>query len=184
MAKVVFLDRDGTLNFDPGYLNDAGLLKLIPGAGEALKILKQAGYRCVVVTNQSGVGRGLITLDQVHEIHQKMNQLFQIETGIPQVVDDFLSCYHAPVVDCDCRKPKPKLILDYAKEHSVNLKESILIGDRGSDLAAGRNAGLGKVILVKTGDGSDTALSPQKELADYCAQNVLEAARWVIGGLQ
>ena len=148
--KAIFLDRDGTINEDPGYLSDPAQLKLLPGVGKALADLKAAGFLLIVVSNQSGVGRGLIQLEALSEIHKRLNE-FLAPSGVK--IDHFELCFHHPDDDCNCRKPKPQLILDAAKKLSVDVSRSYMIGDKVSDLHAGRNAGCVMSILVRTGEG-------------------------------
>src|SRR6478672_1868967 len=130
--RAVFLDRDGTINEDPGYLSDHVLLKLLPGAREALIRLKNAGFKLIVISNQSGVGRGLIEPRAIPVINQRLNELLA-----PAVIDHFGLCFHRPEDFCGCRKPKPKLILEAARAQGVEVARSYMIGDRETDLEAG-----------------------------------------------
>ena len=107
MAKAVFLDRDGTINEDPGYLRSPDQIRLFPGAREALARLKRAGFLLVVVSNQSGVARGLIRDGALEAIHDRLNELL----GADAAIDHFELCVHHPDDACECRKPKPKLLL-------------------------------------------------------------------------
>jgi len=150
MAKAVFLDRDETLNPDSGYISDANLFTLYPWVPEELKKLKDAGFLLIVVSNQSGVGRGLITWQGLTEIHQKLDRLLMEAVQIK--IDYYEICPHHPDELCDCRKPKPKLILDAAKKLSLDLNHSYIIGDRQTDFEAGMSAGLRKSFLILSGD--------------------------------
>jgi heptosyltransferase-2 len=150
MAKAVFLDRDETLNPDPGYISDPDLFSLFPWVAAELAKLKQHGFELVVVSNQSGIGRGLITWEQLNDIHQKLNRLLTETAGIS--IDHYEICPHHPEKSCSCRKPKPKLITDAAAYLNVNLSESFMIGDRKSDYEAGIAAGLKKSFLIQPGD--------------------------------
>lgn len=150
MAKAVFLDRDETLNPDPGYIADPALFQLYPWVAPALKRLQDAGYLLVLITNQSGVGRGLIEPAALERIHQKLNDLLVAQNTRP--LDLIEVCIHRPDQACDCRKPKPKLILDAASKLNLNLQQSYLIGDRESDFEAGKAAGLKKSFWVEPGD--------------------------------
>ncbi len=146
--KAIFLDRDGTLNFDPGYLNDPAQLELLPGVIEGLQSLKSAGYIFVVVSNQSGIERGKITHDQLHRIHEKMDLLLATH-GIR--IHHYALCFHHPDTNCECRKPKPKLILESAERYSIDLSQSYMVGDKISDVECGQNAELAGSYLVGTG---------------------------------
>jgi UDP-glucose 4-epimerase len=150
--KAVFLDRDGTLNVDPGYLSDADQFELLPGVEDALARLSDAGYLLVVVSNQSGVGRGMITMPQLHAIHSKLDRLIGLK-GVR--IHSYALCVHHPDEDCDCRKPKPKLLEETAKRYGIDLSQSFMVGDKFSDVEAGRNAGVRESLLVETGYGAE-----------------------------
>jgi len=148
--KAVFLDRDGTINFDPGYLRKASEFKLLPGAREALISLKNAGYLLIVVSNQSGVGRGIILPEDLDEIHRTLNDLIA-----PAKIDAFYFCTHLPDAGCECRKPATKWARDACAELGIDLAQSVMIGDRDSDILFGINAKIGTSILVLTGHGQE-----------------------------
>jgi len=150
MAKAVFLDRDETLNPDPGYIRDPAQFSLYPWVSGELAKLKQAGFLLVVVSNQSGIGRGLITWDELNAVHLKLDRLLSEQAGVS--IDAYQICPHHPDEACSCRKPKPKLILDAADLLQIDLSKSFLIGDRESDFKAGQNAGLQKSFLIRPGD--------------------------------
>ena len=150
MAKAVFLDRDETLNPDSGYIHDHRLFDLFPWVPTELKKLKEAGFLLIVVSNQSGIGRGLITWPELLEIHEKLDSILSKTVQIK--IDDYEICPHRPDELCDCRKPKPKLILDAIQKFSIRPEESFLIGDRVSDFEAGESASLKKSFLIPSGD--------------------------------
>jgi histidinol-phosphate phosphatase family protein len=150
MAKAVFLDRDETLNPDPGYISDPSHFHLYPWVAAELKRLKDAGFLLVIVSNQSGVGRGLIRQESLTAIHEKLNLLLLESSGVR--VDDFAVCTHRPEDACDCRKPKPKLILDAAQKLGIDLSASFMIGDRDSDREAGLSAGVRESFKIHPGD--------------------------------
>lgn len=177
LRKAIFLDRDGTLNEDPGYLNHPDQLKLLPQVGEALSALKKAGYLLVVVSNQSGVRRGLIPEQNIELIHRRMDELL---APWDVKIDHYQLCFHRPDEDCDCRKPKPKLILDAAVELGVDLAQSYMIGDKASDLGAGYAAGCLGSILVMTGEGEKTSATLQKGQASFIAETLYQAANWIL----
>ncbi|NBU20578.1 D-glycero-beta-D-manno-heptose 1,7-bisphosphate 7-phosphatase [bacterium] len=175
--KAVFLDRDGTLNFDPGYISQPQDLTLMPGVGEGLSLLKKSGYLLIVVSNQSGVARGLIPFENLKLIHNRLNQLLS-SWGVE--IDYFSLCTHHPDEDCLCRKPKPKLIQDAARLFDVDLSQSYMVGDRLSDIKAGYAAGCKGSLLVLSGDGEKT----QKELSGFrptwIAHSLLDVAKWIV----
>ncbi len=175
--RAVFLDRDGTLNFDPGYLNDPEQVRLLPGVPEALSLLSAAGYLLIVVSNQSGVGRGKITLQNLHAIHERMDQLlvpYQVK------IDAYYFCVHRPDENCQCRKPHPQLLLAAAQTHGIDLRESWMIGDRDTDLEAGHRAGCKKGILVLTGDGMSSQNQISREIAHEVALDLQNAAQVIL----
>lgn len=174
---AIFLDRDGTLNEDPGYLNHPDKMKLLPKVGEALALLRSEGFKLVVVTNQSGVARGLVDIETLPKIHERLQELLR---PYSTQIDWFASCLHHPDEDCECRKPKPKLILDSAKTFGFDLSQSYMLGDKDSDLGAGRAASLRGSVLVRTGYGAETALKPEGAKASFIANDILEAAHWII----
>jgi len=178
-SRAVFLDRDGTLNHDPGYLSDPNELRLISGVPDALRLLKDAGFLLVVVSNQSGVGRGLIPPDSLARVHARMNALL-IESGGPPL-DCFEVCIHRPEEGCICRKPSPELLRRAAASLKINLGASYMVGDRRIDLEAGRAAGCRGSLLVRTGSGElEEVLLHAPAAEDVIFDDLLAAARWII----
>ncbi len=150
MKRAVFLDRDGTLIKEREYLSQPELVVLYPGVGAALARLRQAGFRLVVVSNQSGVGRGYFTMEDVTRVNMRMKALLAVE-GAP--LDKIYVAPEAPDQPSRGRKPSPQFLLDARDELEVNLAESFMIGDKIIDLECGWNAGVKRAILVKTGYG-------------------------------
>ena len=175
--KAVFLDRDGTLNEDPGYLSDPGQMFLLPEVGEALALLKKAGYLLIVVSNQSGVGRGLIDKDALPKIHEKLDELLTPWSVRP---DHYILCFHHPKDECECRKPKPKMLLDTASELGIDLSMSYMVGDKESDLGAGNAAKCRGSILVRSGCGAMTATEVDQNEAAYIGDTLLDVAQWIV----
>jgi D-glycero-D-manno-heptose 1,7-bisphosphate phosphatase len=173
--RAVFLDRDGTIMEDSNYVGDVERVVLIPGAAAALLQLQEAGYRLFVVTNQSGVGRGYFTRESVEAIHAHLDEHFA-SAGVR--FDRYYVCPHHPEDNCDCRKPKPKFLLDAALEYGLDLSRCFMIGDRASDIQAGINAGT-RTILVLTGAGRDT-LAKQEVRPDFVAEGIQAAATWIL----
>lgn len=176
MAKAVFLDRDGTINEDPGYLHSPDQIRLFPGAREALARLKRAGFLLVVVSNQSGVARGLIQDGALEAIHDRLNELL----GADAAIDHFELCVHHPDDACECRKPKPKLLLDAARALGAELAGSYMVGDRASDVQAGRAAGCKASVLVRTGLGASEESQLKAGEAQAIADRLAEAADWIL----
>ena len=149
----MFLDRDGTLIEHVHYLSDPAHVRLLPGAAEAVRKLRRAGFACVMVTNQSAVGRGMITEDRLHEIHAEMNrQLAERGSALDAIYfcPDVPSANDRTVVDNDNRKPGPGMLLQAATELGLDLAASWMVGDLISDVLAGLNAGC-RSILVGSG---------------------------------
>lgn len=155
--KAIFLDRDGTINKYVGFLRNIDDFELIEGVAEAIKLINQSGYLAIVVTNQPVIARGEVTWEELNEIHKKMATLLGKEGAY---VDGIYICPHHPdkgfegerpeyKIDCDCRKPKPGLLLQAAKDFNIDLSESYMIGDSHRDVEAGENAGVKKSILIK-----------------------------------
>ncbi len=165
--KALFLDRDGTIIVDKHYLRDPDKVELLPGVGPCLRTLTQNGFIIVVVTNQSGIGRGLITEAEVDAQHHRLAGLLATFNAEPRRI---VYCPHAPESDCLCRKPKPKMILDAALELGIDTKRSFMIGDKESDVEAGRASGC---RTIRIGNAVDTA-------ADYCAPSLAAAANIIL----
>lgn len=153
---AIFLDRDGTINVDKDYIFDPYELELIPNSAKAMKILKKKGYYIIIITNQSGIERGIISPQAWRAVNQQFWQLLQNENAI---YDALYYCPHHPnyLPSCCCRKPAPGMILQAACDFDIDLRCSYFIGDKLSDVAAGNAAGC-KSILVRTGYGASTQL--------------------------
>ena len=175
---TVFLDRDGTLNYDPGYLKVAAELKLLTGVGPALARLKGAGARLVVVTNQSGVGRGIFTLKDLEAIHARLEGLLEQE-GV--ALDAIYFCPHHPDDGCHCRKPEVGMVERAASELHLDLRRSYLIGDHARDIQLAHRVGA-KAILITT-ERVDTqalgALRAAEAMPDAVAKSMAEAVSWI-----
>ncbi len=182
---AIFLDRDGTLNEDPGYINDPEQVVLFPETGEALALLKKYGFLLIIISNQSGIARGLMTNKDVDAVNEKINSLL---AEYKVKVDAFYYCPAHPDFssdeECDCRKPSPKLVLEAAKEFNIDLNKSYFIGDTAADIQCGKNAGL-KTILVKTGKGVENFSILQKEnnFPTFVAENLLNATSIILADI-
>ena len=146
MTKVVFLDRDGVLNADIGYLWRIEDFVWMPGAPAAIRLFNQLGWRVVVVTNQSGIARGYYTENDMHALHAHIQQLLR---PFNSSIDAFYFCPHLPnaplaayAKTCDCRKPKPGMIKQALTDYDIDVDQSFLVGDKSSDLKAAQAAGL------------------------------------------
>jgi D-glycero-D-manno-heptose 1,7-bisphosphate phosphatase len=145
----VFLDRDGTLIRDVGYPNDPESVHLIEGAAEALAELRRRGFSLVVVSNQSGIARGLVSAEEAAAVHERF--ISELKRNGAEV-DDARYCPHAPDEGCSCRKPEPGLLIAAAAELGLDLGSSFLVGDKASDVEAGRRAGCRTVLFAPRAD--------------------------------
>ncbi|MDF2690159.1 MAG: D,D-heptose 1,7-bisphosphate phosphatase [Gammaproteobacteria bacterium] len=160
MKKLVIIDRDGVINFDSDeYIKSVEEWQPIPGSLEAMARLHQAGYLLAVATNQSGIARGLFNVAELKAMHQKMQSLLQQLGG---KIDALVYCPHGPDDHCDCRKPKPGLLLQISQQLGVNLENAYFVGDSFKDIQAARAVNA-KPILVKTGKG-ERSLQEHPEL--------------------
>ncbi|MBK7876633.1 MAG: D-glycero-beta-D-manno-heptose 1,7-bisphosphate 7-phosphatase [Planctomycetes bacterium] len=185
MRPAVFLDRDGTLTVESDWVTSGADLVLVPGAAEAIALLERAGFAVVVVTNQSAVARGMIDERELGAIHARFEELLA-ERGAR--LDGIYSCPHHPTEgvgawrrECECRKPKPGLVLQAARELGLDLARSWIVGDALRDLEAGWSAGT-RAVLVATGKGARehaTALAKGRA-PDAFVPDVLAAARWIV----
>ncbi len=151
MNKAVFLDRDGTVIEHVHYVTDPGKVAIVPGGVEALRKLRDDGYLLVLVSNQSLVGRGYGTVEDVEAVNARMLELLA-EGGV--TIDCVKYCPHRPEDECPNRKPNPGMLLEAAKELDIDLGLSVMIGDNLSDVEAGRNAGCRLNILIDLAGGS------------------------------
>ncbi|HEX7602642.1 MAG TPA: HAD family hydrolase [Polyangiaceae bacterium] len=145
-ARALFLDRDGTLIVDVGYPRDPAQVTLIAGVADALRGAKALGYELIIISNQSGVGRGLILPKEAARVQQRVAEML-VARGV--VLDAAYFCPHAPDDACACRKPSPEMLLSAARERTLDLSRSVMVGDKASDVEAGRAAGC-KTVLYGT----------------------------------
>lgn len=162
--KFIILDRDGVINQDSDdFVKSAEEFIPIEGSLEAIAKLKQAGYKVVIATNQSGIARGLYDLDTLHRMHDKLARLLQNEGAH---LDGIFYCPHGPDEICHCRKPKPGMYIDIGKRFDVDLSDVIVVGDSLRDLQAAE-AVKAKAVLVRTGKGERTIKNNPKEIEPF-----------------
>lgn len=171
--RFVLVDRDGTITeeLSPAYVLEPDQVRLIPGAARALRELRELGLGIVVVTNQSPVGRGWITIDRLEAIHARLSQLLEAEGA---GVDGYYVCPHAPDDGCECRKPGVALALRAAEDHGFDPAEAFVVGDHRGDVEMGRRIGA-RTLQVRTGHGAEE-IAEAEPLADHVVADLAEAA--------
>jgi D-glycero-D-manno-heptose 1,7-bisphosphate phosphatase len=169
-SRAVFIDRDGTIMHDADYCSDPKQVQIFEGAGAALSRLKNAGYKIIVITNQSGIGRGFITEKQYHAVEAKVSR----QLG-DNLIDATYFCPDAPGQPSQCRKPAPGMVFEAARDHDVDLSGSFLIGDKEIDVECAHNAGI-RAIRVRTGFDQ----MPEGSCADWVAENLPAAAEIIM----
>ena len=187
MKRAVFIDRDGTISEEVGYINHASRFRTFPYAAAAIKQLNDSGWLAIVITNQAGVARGYFSEEMIQTVHQRMQE--DVASGGGRL-DAVYYCAHHPTVgeppyrfECDCRKPKPGLISRAAVDFNIDLAESWMVGDRYSDVALARNAGV-KSAFVLSGYGRgewEHQHGSWNEEPDLVADDLLEAVRLIVG---
>ena len=186
---AVFLDRDGTINEEVGYLDSLDKLKIIPCAYEAIRLINKSGMKAVVISNQSGVARGLFTEEFVRQTNDYLQTILSRQEAY---IDNFYYCPHHPTEGtepyrqvCDCRKPAPGMLVQAAQDLNIDLVKSYLIGDRLNDMEAAKKAGV-KGILVRTGYGSELLQKDGPDKAtpgnrpDFIVADILDAVKWIL----
>ncbi len=178
MNRAVFLDRDGTLIVEKNYLHRPEDVELFPGAGAALQKLCAAGFKLVMVTNQSGIGRGYYTLADAERVNEHVCNLLAAEGA------RFEKCYIAPEAPDQpsrTRKPSPQFLFDARDEFGLNLAESFMVGDKLIDLECGWNAGVKRSILVRTGYGAEVEHADKEKISRAgVVNNLTEMADWIL----
>jgi D-glycero-D-manno-heptose 1,7-bisphosphate phosphatase len=169
-APAVFIDRDGTIMEDRDYCSHPEDVKVFPGVAQALRRLKAKGFKLIIITNQSGIGRGLLTLQQYRAVEAEV--LRQLGDGL---IDGTYFCPDVPGQHSSCRKPAPGMIVQATWQHRIDLARSFLIGDKETDVECGRNAGV-RAIRVRTGPQRDTTGS----MADWIAEDLPAAAEIIL----
>ncbi|MCL6548612.1 MAG: HAD family hydrolase [Alicyclobacillus sp.] len=187
-ARAVILDRDGVINDNRRqvYVNSVADFELFPDAAAAIRLLNEAGFQVYVATNQGGVGLGYLTEQTLDEIHRHMLDLLSRQGAR---IADIAVCTHAPRAGCECRKPKPGMLFQLQRRHGFDLTRSYMVGDRDTDIAAGRAAGTrtvwidhGETGAASSGKGYRPVSGEAGPLADadFRAADLLTAARWIV----
>lgn len=177
---AVFLDRDGVINADPvEFVTRPEELRLLPASAQAIARLNALGVPVIVCSNQSGVAKGLYTLEDLQRISERLQEMLSEYNAH---IDAFYYCPHDDADGCDCRKPKPGLLLRAAREHRIALERSVFVGDSWRDITAGRAAGV-KTVLVLSGHVKPemlNSLEMQNHPPDHIAPDLLGAVEWIV----
>jgi D-glycero-D-manno-heptose 1,7-bisphosphate phosphatase len=184
LDKVVYLDRDGTINHDSAdYIKSRYEFKFIPGSIEAIRLLTQSGFTSIVITNQSALARKLISPGELDHLHGMMKDAIVSGGGM---ITDIFFCPHMPNDGCECRKPAPGLLFQAQRKYNIDMSKSIMVGDSAKDIECARNAGCGQAVLVKTGKDDDVEhiLKTKQIVTDYIANNLYDAAKWILANNQ
>ncbi len=168
-VKAVFLDRDGTIIEDVHYLSRLEDIKLMPLAKEGLALLKECGYKLIVVTNQSGIGRGYFSEEFVKKTHDVLNGM------LDNMIDAFYFCPHKPEDNCSCRKPKPGMIEQAIGDFGIDRSKSYVVGDKETDVELGLNAGITPLLVIN----KDNAHLLENTKARAFFSNIYEVAMWI-----
>jgi D-glycero-D-manno-heptose 1,7-bisphosphate phosphatase len=179
LRPALFVDRDGTLVREIGYLSSPEAIELLPGVARALRTAHEAGLPVIVISNQSGVGRGLFTLERVHAAMARLRERLRVE-GVE--LDAIYFCPHRPEDQCRCRKPNPGILERAAEDQGLSLRDSVMVGDKRIDAETGQNAG-GRGVLVRTGYGGAEDAEPGVEAGrppDAVCEDLVAAVDWVI----
>ncbi len=184
---AVFLDRDGTVCREVGYVNHPSRLELMPDAGASIRRLNAADLAVVIATNQAGIARGYFPEHVLHETHERLRTLLSAEGAR---LDGIYACVHHPDTggpgfqrDCECRKPKPGLLLEAARDLDLDLSQSAMVGDSFRDIGAGRNAGVAHTVMLRTGYGQGELLWKSARASawpDRIADTLEAAVTWIL----
>jgi len=180
LNKTVFLDRDGVINIDSSlYIKNESEFEFIQKSPEAIALLNKHGFSVIVITNQSIIGRNMVTRKILDAIFEKMKNGIQKAGGR---IEDIFFCPHTPVDHCSCRKPKPGLILQAQQKYNIDLKHSYMVGDSAKDIECALNAGCKTTLLVKTGNGkkAQQQLLQKNIIPDFIASDLYDAACWIL----
>ncbi len=181
MRRAVFLDRDGTIIEDASYIGEISRIKFLPMVSEAIKLLNESGFKVIITTNQAGVARGYFTEDAVREVNRYIEETLATQGALidrtyycPHHIEGTIKEYRK---ECHWRKPNPGMIEEAAREFSIDLRDSFIIGDKMSDIETGCRAGCRTLLLADKGspEGEKTASTP-----DYIAADLYEAVEWLV----
>ncbi len=180
-AKAAFIDRDGVINEEKNYVHLIEEFVLLPGVVEGLSLLQNAGYKLIVVTNQAGIARGYYKISDMERLHDYLIKLLE-QQGV--ILEKIYHCSHHPeakvkklAINCECRKPAIGMLKRAEMDFNLDLKSSVIVGDKLSDVLAGKNAGLRRSVIVETGH---KVPDDAHKFADFIAPNFIAAANYIV----
>jgi histidinol-phosphate phosphatase family protein len=173
----VFLDRDGTLCEDKVYLSDAEGLVVFPDVPEGIRSLKEAGFHLILVTNQSGIGRGFFKEETLQAIHDRLKEMLK-ENGAG--IDAIYYCPHHPEEHCDCRKPRTGLVTKALKDFDIDLSKSFIIGDTDADVELGNRVGVKTILLLRPSNPTNERIRRGEIPSDFSTDNFQKAVEWIL----
>lgn len=176
-GKVAFLDRDGTVIAEKDFIKTPDEIEFIPGSIDAIRILRDLGYKIIVISNQSGIGRGILTIEMAAKVNESFLARLKSENA---EIDALYFCPHRPEDNCDCRKPRTGLIKKAVEEQKLDLKDAVVIGDKLSDVELGKKLGA-KTVLVLTGYGKKEAekANISQIKPDFISDDLYKAVNWL-----
>lgn len=175
--RAVFIDRDGTINVNYGYINNPNDFKMYPGVAKGIKLLQENGFKIIVITNQSGIARGYFSEKSLEEIHEKMKkELSKEDAG----VDAIYHCPHHPDEKCNCRKPNPGMLEKAIKDFDIDIENSFIIGDRMLDVEAGRNVGCKTVLVPEDKELVKKEREESDVKPDYICDDFYSGVKWIL----
>ncbi len=181
VGKTVFLDRDGVINRDSSaYIKRWEEFEFLPRSLDALRLLTAQGISIILITNQSVIGRHMVAIETLMDMHRRMARAVADHGG---AIQDIFFCPHVPGDGCNCRKPRPGMLLAARDRYQLDLSRTVMVGDSVKDVVAARRAGCGRAVLVRTGNGETAAqrLAGGRMSPDHVADDLLAAARWITG---
>jgi len=177
MKKAVFLDRDGTINFNRGYISDPTLLEIRPGVGRGIRLLNEHGFLTIVVTNQSGIARGLLSPKMLQRIHVSMANELRRESAR---IDAIYYCPHHPEDGCRCRKPQPGLLEKAVIDYNIDASRSFMIGDRMLDVLAGHSIGCKTILVPEDRELVIEEMQQTHIVPDFVADDFVSGVKWIL----
>jgi len=174
--RAVFIDRDGTINVNSGYISNPDQFKMYPNVAKGIKLLYNEGFKIIIITNQSGIARGYFSKEKLEEIHDKMKKGLSEENV---EIDAIYYCPHHPDENCKCRKPKPGLLEQAIKDFDIDVNNSFFIGDRMLDVEAGKKVGCRTVLIPEDKELVQKEMEKSNVKPDHVCNDFYTGAKWI-----